>query len=78
MRLEDDVLYINEEIEDERVEEFIASVSQDNISKIVVETPHLGGSIVQVLLIKKRDVEVEVEDETLAKLFENVLYKRIE
>ena len=75
MKVENNTLYIDEEISDERVEEFFAVINQDDIEKIEVNNPNLGASIVQLLLIKKREKEIILNDEILQKIFENVTYK---
>ena len=78
MRVENDILYIDEELSDEVLDEFTATVKQDGIEKIKVLTPNLGASIVQMLLVEKQDKAVEIEDGILKKIFENVLYKTVE
>ena len=78
MKIENNILIIDEEISDEEIEEFSTSISQDGFNKIHVKNPNLGASIIQALLIKQKDTEVEVDDEILAKVFENVVYKKIQ
>jgi len=78
MRVENDILYIDEELSDEVLDEFTATVKQDGIEKIKVLTPNLGASIVQMLLVEKQDKAIEIEDGILKKIFENVLYKTVE
>ena len=78
MKVENGVLIIEDEINDEAVEEFLITISQDRIEKIKVKTPNIGASIVQALLIKKRDTQVEIEDTTLKKIFENVHYETVD
>ena len=77
MRIEDDILYIEEKIGDEAIEKFIKVFSKKKISKIEVKTNDLGASIVQSLLIQKRDKEIVLQDAILQKIFENVSYKTI-
>jgi len=78
MRVENDILYIDEELSDEVLDEFTATVKQDGIEKIKVLTPNLGAGIVQMLLVEKQDKAIEIEDGILKKIFENVLYKTVE
>jgi len=78
MKIENNILIIDEEISDEEIEEFSISISQDGVNKIHVKNPNLGASIVQALLIKQKDIEIEVDDEILTKVFENVVYKKIQ
>ena len=77
MRIKDDILYIEEKVGDEAIEKFIKVIKKKKISKIEVKTNDLGASIVQALLIQKRDKEIVIEDATLQKIFENVSYKTI-
>lgn len=77
MKVEDDILIIEDEITDEQIDEFVLSLSQEGIKKIEVKTPNLGASIIQALLVKKKDTQIVVEDEILSKVFENVSYKSI-
>ena len=77
MKIEGDTLYIDEEITDERVDEFIASISQEDIKSVEVNCNNLGASIIQVLLIKKRDKDIVIKDPILNKIFENISYKRV-
>ena len=55
MRIKDDILYIEEKVGDEAIEKFIKVIKKKKISKIEVKTNDLGASIVQALLIQKRD-----------------------
>jgi len=77
MRVENEVLYIDDEINDEEVEEFFTTISQDEITKIEVNNPNLGASIIQILLIKNREKDIIVNDDILQRVFENISYKRI-
>ncbi len=77
MKIEGDTLYIDEEMADEKVDELIASISQEDIKNVEVNCNNLGASMVQVLLIKKRDKNIVIKDPILNKIFENVSYKRV-
>lgn len=77
MKVENKKLIIDDEITDEEVEEFVVALSQDNIKKIEIDNPNLGASIIQALLLKKKDTEIIVKDKTLQKVFENVSYKTV-
>jgi len=72
MKIENNVLYIEEEITDEMAEEFFATLKQDEIKKIVINNPNLGASIVQLLLWSSKEKEIQMQDWTLQKIFENV------
>ena len=77
MRVEDGVLFVDEEISDDRIEEFLAVISQEDLKKVEVSTVDISASIVQLLLIKKQKLEIILEDEVLKKIFENVVYKTL-
>lgn len=77
MKVENKKLIIDDEITDEEVEKFVVALSQDNIKKIEIDNPNLGASIIQALLLKKKDTEIIVKDKTLQKVFENVSYKTV-
>ncbi len=77
MKIKDNTLIIDTEVGDEDIENFTTVMAQDEVKKIEVKTPNLGASIIQALLIKKKDTEIEVDDEILSKVFENVSYKSI-
>jgi len=70
MRIEENVLIVDEPILEDKVDEFEASVNQAQIEKIVIEEDDLHASAIQILWCL--DKEVEVESEFLQKFFENV------
>jgi molecular chaperone DnaK (HSP70) len=72
MKIEDNTLFIDEEIIDEMVEEFFATLKQDEIKKVIINNPNLGASIIQLLLYFSKEKEIETNDKTLQKIFENV------
>ena len=78
MKIENNTLIINEEISDEKIEEFSTLISEDGLSKIHIKNPNLGASIIQALLIKQKEIEVKVDDKILTKVFENIVYKKIQ
>ena len=73
MRTEDGVLYLDEAIEDESVEELVAILSQDDIKKVHISSSSIAPASLQLLLSTSKTKEVEVEDEFIKKLFENVV-----
>jgi len=70
MRIEENILIVDEPILEDKIEEFEASVNQAQIEKIVIEEDDLHASAIQILWCL--DKEVEVESEFLKKFFENV------
>lgn len=72
MKIENDNLIIENEILEDMTEEFYATANQENIKKIVVKTPDIASSIVQILWCLKPKKEIIIEDQFLEKFFENV------
>jgi hypothetical protein len=77
MRVENGILFIEDEISDELAEEFLATISQNEIEKVELNCSNLGASIIQILLIKKREKEIVLNDPILEKMFENIVYRTI-
>lgn len=75
MRVLDDCLIIEQPISDDSVLEFADAINRSEIKKVIVENSELGASIVQILLCKKREKDIEVKDDFLEKFFENIAYK---
>ena len=70
MRIEDNVLIVDEEILEDKLDEFEVTINQPQIEKIVIQTDDIDARGIQLLWCL--DKEVEVESEFLAKFFENV------
>ena len=70
MKINENVLVIDESLGDDVIEEFIASVNQSQITKIVIETDDITAPILQILWCLNK--EIEVKTEFLKLFFENV------
>lgn len=70
MRIEDNILIVDEEILEDRLDEFEVTINQPQIEKIVIQTDDIDARAVQLLWCI--DKKVEVESEFLSKFFENV------
>ena len=70
MKINDNVLLIDESLGDDVIEEFIASANQSQITKIIIETDDISAPILQALWCL--DKEIEVKTEFLKLFFENV------
>lgn len=75
MKIKDDKLIIDEEMNDEMVEEFVAVASDEGIKKIVIENPAISSSIVQAILCFSKEKKIKCEDAFLSKFFENVHFE---
>ena len=72
MKIDDGVLYLDEEIQDEGIDELIAILSQDEIEKLEITTDSIDPASMQVLLCSSKTKEVHATDEHIANLFENL------
>ena len=70
MKIDKNVLIIDESLEDDVIKEFIISVNQPEIKKIVIKTDDITAPILQILWCL--DKEIEVKTEFLKLFFENV------
>ena len=70
MRIEENILIVDEPILEDKVDEFEVSVKQPQIEKIIIKTDDLHASAIQILWCL--DKKIEIESEFLQKFFENV------
>ncbi len=70
MRIEENILVVDEPILEDKVDEFEVSVRQPQIEKIVIENDDIHASAIQILWCL--DKKVEVKSDFLEKFFENV------
>ena len=72
MRVEDDKLIIDSNLSDDMLDEFLDSIKQDQIEKIVVGCDDIASSIIQVLWCVQNEKKVKVKVDFLEHFFENV------
>jgi predicted transcriptional regulator len=72
MRIENNVLIIDDILEDDDVAEFYEATKQDEIEVIRVEAENISAGAVQILWNLKDNKKIEIEGEFLKKFFENV------
>ena len=72
MRIEGDKLIIDTSMSDMEIEEFLASIKQPQISKIVVEVDDLHASIIQALWCIQSEKKVKIKVDFLKPFFEHV------
>ena len=70
MKIDNNILIIDEVLNDEQIEELIVAINQDEIDTIKVENDELSSGIVQSLWCSGK--KVDVESEFLSKFFDNV------
>ena len=72
MRIDNNILIIDEVLEDENIQEFYEATKQDEIEIIRVEAENISAGAVQILWNLKERKKIEIESEFLSKFFENV------
>lgn len=72
MRIEDNILIIDDRIEYENCEELINLVT--DVESVIVETNDIHPSILQLLFCVSKDKKVVIEDEFNQRLFENLKF----
>jgi hypothetical protein len=73
MRIEDNILIIDDRIEYENGDELMSLV--EDVESIVVETNDIHPSILQLLFCISKDKKVVIEDEFNRRLFENLKFE---
>ena len=74
MKIEDNVLVIESELNDENASELLATIEQDSIEKIKIENDNISSSCLQILICAKKDKPVEYNSSFLEKIFTNISY----
>jgi len=69
MRIENNCLIIDEPLGDDKIEELVVALKQDEIEMIELQSDDISSGILQVLWCSKKKVEVEG---FLSKFFDNV------
>ena len=72
MKIEENVLIIDESLNDDDIENFLVAISQDEIEKIVIKNDDLSAGIIQILWCESQKKFIECESSYLKKFFENV------
>ena len=70
MKIENNILIIDENISDENIEEFITYLNQEGIEKVQLKTEEISSGIIQALWCSKK--KIETNSEFLNHFFENV------
>jgi len=71
MSIEEEKLIIDSAMSDEDIEEFLVTISQEQIKKVIIKNDDISSSIIQAIWCSKKDVEVE--SEFLKPFFENIV-----
>ena len=70
MRIEENILVVDEPILEDKIDEFEVSVKQPQIEKIIIENDDVHSSALQILWCL--DKNIEIKSDFLEKFFENV------
>ena len=76
MRIEENKLIIDTPLSEMGTDELLASIKQDQISKIVVECDDLHASIIQLLWCIQNEKKVKIKVDFLKPFFENVTQRQ--
>jgi len=71
MSIEEEKLIIDSPMSDEDIEEFLVTLSQEQIQKVIIKNDDIASSIIQAIWCSKK--EVKVKSEFLKPFFENVV-----
>jgi len=71
MTIEDEKLIIDNPVRDEDIDEFLVTLSQEQIKKVVIKEDDIASSIIQAIWCSKK--EVKVKSDFLKPFFENVI-----
>ena len=70
MKIDNNILIVDESLGEEVIKEFIMNVNQPQITKIIIETDDVCAPILQILWCL--DKEIEIKTDFLKLFFENV------
>ncbi len=76
MNIEEGVLYIQDPISDEGVEELIAILSQEEIERIQIDSDTIDPAAMQVLLCSGKSKKIAAKESFFQLLFDNVVDKK--
>lgn len=72
MRVEDEILYLDEKLEFDDCEAILSKI--DDVNEVVVQTNDIHPSVMQLLFCINESKNVTVEDEFNKRFFENVRF----
>lgn len=76
MIIEENKFIITDEVTDEMSGEFLEVLNSSNIETVVIKTPEISSSIMQILFCIAKSKHIECEEPFLAKFFESVEYTK--
>lgn len=74
MRIEDNILFLEDDIHDEMIEEFLEKIKEVQFQEIRVKNIILGSLIVQVLFVLSKEKKISFDDTVMEKFFENISF----
>ena len=72
MRIEDNILILDIDIDDDMMDEFLTLVENEVVESIVIETDNVSSLVMQQLFCIKEDKKIVCNDPFLAKFFDDV------
>jgi len=75
MKIEDNKLIIDCDVDDEMIDEFLKLVDENNVASIIIKSNNISSLVMQQLFCLKDTKKIVCEDQFLAKFFEDVKYK---
>ena len=72
MRIEENKLILEDEINDDMLEELISLLQTQNLETIQIDTNNISSLALQQLFCISKDIKVIVSDPFIAKFFENI------
>ena len=74
MRVEENVLLLENEVNDEMLDEFISMAKSNEVESIVITTDNISSLVLQQLFCIKKTKNVTCEDPFLSKFFDDIKY----
>jgi diketogulonate reductase-like aldo/keto reductase len=75
MKIEENKLILEDEINDEMLDELISLLQTQNLETVQIDTNNISSLALQQLFCISKDIKVVVNDPFTAKFFENIEFK---
>ena len=77
MKIEDNILVLDSDIDDEMMDEFLTLVENKAVESIQIETDNISSLVMQQLFCIKDNKKIVCNDPFLAKFFDDVRYQEV-
>ena len=75
MKIEDNTLVLDTDLDDDMMDEFLSLVNDEKVESITIETDNISSLVMQQLFCIKDNKKIVCNDPFLAKFFDDVRYK---